>query len=100
MEKMSRKKWAVIDKISVVLPSWGEVGRNNHEGRGTIWAPFGGLLEEAAGTVAQTIARKLVTLGMRRKRPGVVTGRYVKMVRQQVVRRVVFLGRLQALAGW
>ena len=70
------------------------------EGRRTIQVPLSGLLEKAAGAAAQLTTRKTNTLRVRRKRPRMVAGGRVVVVRQGVVRRVVLLGRLQALARW
>ena len=70
------------------------------EGRRTVWMPLSGLLEKAAGAATQLTTRKTNALLVRRKRPMMVAGGWVVVVRQGVVRRVVLLGRLQALAGW
>ena len=70
------------------------------ERRRTVRVPMSGLLEKVAGAAAQLTARKTNALRVRRKRPRMVAGGRVIVVRQGVVRRVVLLGRLQAPAGW
>ena len=104
MEEMLRKNWAAIDEYQRGARFSGRGGWKQpsgdgrrsgpREGRRTVRVPLSGLLEEAAGAAAQLTTAKPNALRVRRKRPRIVAGKRVVVVRQRVVRRVVLLGRL------
>ena len=71
-----------------------------HDARRTVRALLGRLLEEDAGSVAETTTMKAITLRAKIKRQRVGAGERANEVREEAVQLVIILNRLRALAGW
>ena len=85
--------------MSVVLAPRGEVAGNSRVGMGvarireerrTVGVPLGGLLDKPAGAAAQLTTRKTNAVRMRRKRPRMVAGGRVVLVRQRSCAKWLF----------
>ena len=94
MEENPRKSWAAIDEYLDGAWSSGRGSWNSgvgtgvarlHDARRTVRALLGRLLEEAAGSVAETTTMKGITLRARLKRPGVGAGERANEIREEIV---------------
>ena len=94
MEENPRKSWSAIDEYPDGACSSGKGSWNTgvgtgvarlHDARRTDRALLGRLLEEAAGSVAETTTMKAITLRARLKRPRLGAGERANEVREEVV---------------
>ena len=94
MEENPRKSWAAIHEYPDRACSSGRGSWNSgvgagvarlHDARRTVRALLDRLLEDAAGSVAETTTMKAITLRARLKRPRVGAGERADEVREEVV---------------
>ena len=109
MEENPRKSCAAIDEYPDGACPSGRGSWNSgvgtgvarlHDARRTVRALLGRLLEEDAGSVAETTTMKAITLRAKIKRQRVGAGERANKVREEAVQLVIILNRLRALAGW
>ena len=109
MEEMSRKKWAAIDEYQRGTRTSGRGGWRQPSGDGCHSSPRGEA--HSSGASKRPIGEGCWSCGSTDHKKNKCPTRQAKatedgrggaggVVRQGVVRRVVLLGRLQALAGW